>query len=358
MNDKVNSKIRAQVYRSSQRVFSCKILASENTCENTVVDATAMGLLLKKGDIVVGDYVLLNRENGNNYVIMEREERKNQIFRIDMREGEKRITAANIDLLVIMVAGSKPLYKQGLLDRYLVRAYQWEIPAIVLFNKMDEYDPDDDKELSIEFENDRLAYLNILGFEISAIDLNYTPKYLKRGIAELKEYIRGKSSLFLGASGVGKSKLIEALTNGEVKLKSNKLGRVGKGVHTTTWSEIVEFGEYKFFDSPGIRSFSLEDISKDEIINYFPDLNKYIGECEFANCNHDVNSKGCAIRALLATENIKGSDSNGSGIGAGTGIDIESAREKEIILSRLNSYLHILEEVSVTAAWEKKNRFR
>ncbi|MBF0299633.1 MAG: ribosome small subunit-dependent GTPase A [Oligoflexia bacterium] len=339
MDNNSELKILAQIYRSSQRVFSCKIVDS-----NLLVEATALGLLLKRGDLVVGDYVYLKNEKDgeNNYVIIERRERKSQIFRMNMREGVKRITAANIDLLVIVIAASKPAYKQGLLDRYLVRSYQWEIPTIVVFNKMDEYNNSKDKdesEFDIDFENDRLASLNIEGFEISAIDPSYAHKYLNKGLAELKDFIVGKSSLFLGASGVGKSKLIETLTNGEIKLKSGSVGKVGKGVHTTSWSEIVEYGDYKFFDSPGIRSFSLEDICKEDVINYFPDINEFISKCEFVNCKHDINSKGCAILSLLEGDNYL-------------------EKEKKIILTRLNSYLHILEEVSQTASWIKKNKFQ
>ncbi len=316
---------RARVIRSAKREFDCKILET-----GEVVTATALGNLVKKNEsIVVGDYVTLDQlEETNAYQISKREERKNEIFRIIIREQKKKVTAANCDLLIILSSVSKPEYKRGLIDRYLVRAHQWQIEPVVVFNKMDEYTED---LFDIRFETDRLKELGVKCFETSAKHLEYKRKYLDAGVSELKEYIKGKTSIFLGQSGVGKSKSISSLSGGEIDLRVKNIGKGGKGSHTTTWSEIIECGDFTTIDSPGIRSFSLEDIDPDELISYFPDLDEIAVNCKFTNCTHESNAKGCKFWTEHAPD----------------------TREGELVHSRLESFKRIHEETSQVPTWQK-----
>lgn len=319
------NKFLAQVYRSSQRVFECKLIA-----ESEIVSATALGLLLKEGEIVIGDYVILEKvESG--HVITEVIPRKNEIFRISMREGRKKVTAANCDVLAIVSSVSVPAFKRGILDRYLLRSYHWNIPAIIIFNKMDQYDPK--LGIDLDFEAERMARLQIPCFEITAINLNYSPRFLpQQNFDALREFLQDKSVIFLGQSGVGKSKIIQSITCGAIKLKSQEIGKMGKGQHTTSWSEIVEYKNLRLIDSPGIRSFSLDDITKEELINYYPDLQEYFGLCQFANCKHTPDAKGCAFY-----HGPNPSD--------------------QVLLSRLESYQQILSEISAEPSWLKKNKY-
>ena len=126
--------MKGRVYRSAQRIFYCKLEG-----ETELVMATAKGNLLKGSDsVVVGDEVVIKEEDGQ-YYITEVLERKSEIWRQIKRENKKKVTASNIDLLVIVSSAAKPKYKRGLVDRFLMRAAQWEIPAIHVFNKMDGY---------------------------------------------------------------------------------------------------------------------------------------------------------------------------------------------------------------------------
>ncbi len=136
----------------------------------------------------------------------------------------------------------------------------------------------------------------------------------------------------MGQSGVGKSKTISALCGGEVELKTHAVSRVGKGSHTTTWAEIVDWGDFTLIDSPGVRSFSLEDIPQDELLSYFPDVEGLATRCKFSNCKHEENSKGCAFWADR---------------------DLDSY-ETRLIHSRLESFKRIDEEVRAIPQWQKK----
>lgn len=307
--------MRALVLRSSQREFFCKI---EET--NEQVKARAIGNILKDGDVVVGDLVNVREADNNEFEIIEIYPRKNEIYRLLVREKRKKIIASNCDLMVIVVSVSKPAYKRGVVDRFLVRAHQWSVTPLVIFTKMDEFND----EIDLCFEANRLNGV-ARSFEISAVDKNYSKKFLEAGVVELKEILASKRAIVVGQSGVGKSKLITLLSGGEVSLKSGDLGkRSGKGAHTTTWAEIVHCGDFFLIDSPGIRSFALDDIFEEDLIGHFPDLAKIATECKFSNCNHDEESKGCAF-----------------------------GNQSKETLSRLESYLKMEDEVKSRKQWDK-----
>lgn len=321
--------IAARIVRSHQRDFDCVVQSTGET-----IKATALGNLLKNGDtLVVGDYVQLQKINDKEFIIKSVEERKNEIFRILVREAKRKVTASNCDYLVILNSVSKPKYKRGIIERFLVRAYQWGLEPIVVFNKMDTFD---ESEFDIQFEKDRLDLLNIDCFEISALHKDYAPRYLEKGLLELKNKLSHKTSLFVGQSGVGKSQTISCLSEGAVQLKTNAVGKGGKGSHTTTWSEIVECGDFYLIDSPGIRSFSLDDIDPDTLIEYFPDIHELATKCSFTSCGHRADQKGCYFFSQ----------------------ECEEHPQNKQILSRLESFLEIKEEVSSTPIWQKKDKYR
>lgn len=327
--------IKARVYRSAKREFDCKIIES-----NEMVSALAYGNLLKKREsIVIGDFVYLkgpssksNESSSNQYNIVKVKKRKNEIFRMIVRERKKKVTAANCDLLAILTSVSKPEFKRGFLDRFLVRAFQWEIRPIVIFNKMDQYDPNG--EWDIPFERDRLLDLGIKCFDISALNPTHKNSYLDLGFSDLQAELKNQTAIFVGQSGVGKSELISSLTGGKIDLKTQNVGKVGKGSHTTTWSEIIDCDSFTMIDSPGIRSFSLDDILEDQLVEYFPDIHQISTKCKFKNCTHAENAKGCAFRDPKVYE--------------------KNSYKTKLVLSRLESYLRMYDEVSEMAHWEKK----
>lgn len=313
---------KARVFKSAKREFDCKFSDSGD-----MIVATALGNLLKgdENTIVVGDYVMIDENN----TIVEVLPRTNEMYRLIIRENKKKVTASNCDLLVIVSSVSRPEYKRGIVDRFLVRAHQWGIRPLMVFNKMDEYDS---SVLDIQFEFDRMNNLGIECFEVSAAIVDYKPKFLKLGLDDLKQRLEGKTSIFLGQSGVGKSKLISAASDGKINLLSRDVGRVGKGKHTTTWSEIVDSDTMSLIDSPGIRSFGVEDLLEEDLITYFPDIEEGAVQCKFSNCSHEEGTAGCFFYSKLD----------------------QNAYETKLIMSRLESYLRMREEISETPSYLKK----
>ncbi len=304
--------LHARIVKSAKRKFKCHLDGTKH-----IVQALALGNLLKGDDtIVVGDKVIL-KSNSNGYVITDVKERKNTIHRLLLRENRKKISAANVDVLVIVSSVSRPKLKQGIIDRFLVRAHQWSISPIVVFNKMDEFV---EGSVDLIFEEKRLSFLNVPCFEISSTIPEYKQRYLSKGYCELKELLKGRLSIFLGQSGVGKSSCISKISGSKVMLPTKAVGKkTAKGLHTTTWFEIVNCGDFEIIDSPGIRQFSLEDLQGTHFIEYWPDLEAISVNCEFKNCEHKEQSKGCAFYP--------------------TKVD-------SLFLSRLSSYRRILEEIS------------
>jgi ribosome biogenesis GTPase len=318
--------IVARIFRSSKRQFDC-----QRSDTKELISATALATLLKEEHIVVGDWVELipPASPGQEWVIEKVLERKNSIFRNLPRVQKKSVIASNVDVLLVVTSAGTPAYKRGLVDRYLVRSEYWGIPAFVIFNKMDLYDG---AEFDISFEAERLKWLNVECFEVSAEDGQYKQMYLAQGFRELSEKLRGKTAILVGHSGVGKSRLITELSEGKIQLLSGETNRANKGSHTTTWAELVDGEKFALIDSPGIRSMSLSDLTQEELIQSFSDIQEFATKCKFSTCNHDENIKGCYFHKL----------------------DVEQ-RETQLVLSRLESYKRVLEEVADIPDWQKKS---
>ena len=307
--------ILAQVYRMD----GWELLGK---CQDTgqMVTAKVAPHLLKEGEgVVVGDYVELASE-GEGLTAQLIRPRRNEVYRMLVRNKRRKVSASNVDYLVIVCSVSRPSYKRGLIDRYLVRASQWKIDPIVVFNKMDKYDDG----MDLAFELERLHYREIPIFQTSAKGHELHSERESMGLSELKEKLSHKLALFLGQSGVGKSKLISTLSGGQINLKSGSIGKAGKGKHTTTWSELVETESLSFIDSPGIRSMGLGDIPREQLIQFFPGLHERARHCQFSDCAHGPSSQGCHFY-----ENQSYS----------------SGRERRIVLSYLDSYHRLFSEL-------------
>lgn len=303
------------IIRSGKEIYQCQLP------DRSIIEVRALPSLLSQIQPVVGDKIVIELQ-GEHHVITSVLPRHNEVYRLLIREKKKKVIASNLDLLIIVVAVSKPAFKRGLLDRYLLRSLQWELPAIVIFNKMDEFTHD---KIDLVFEKKRLAFMGVKSYEVSALSEE------QFDIKELKQFIEHKCALFVGQSGVGKSKIISTLSGGEYDLLSAELAKVGKGAHTTTWAELLRFKNFSLIDSPGIRTMSMEDIFVENLPYYFQDIVPWIEKCQFADCRHQENSKGCGFRSL--DQNIE---------------------EQAIVLSRLESFQRLFEELSQMPSWMKK----
>lgn len=265
--------------------------------------------------VAVGDVV--DMEAGSDgYIISKIHTRRNYIIRKSTNlSKEAHIIASNVDLAMLVVTVNHPVTPTVFIDRFLVAAEAYNIPAVVVFNKTDIYSEDDGLLLGALTDIYRKA-----GYPCLAISVT-TGEH----IGEVRELLKDKITVLSGMSGVGKSSLINSLEP-ELSLKTATISNAhDSGKHTTTFAEMFALSEGGFIvDTPGLRSFGMIDMKKEELSHYFPEIFSRAGECRFYNCMH-VHEPGCAVLAALDTG--------------------------EVSESRYVSYLSMMEE-------EKDNKYR
>ncbi len=247
--------------------------------------------------VAVGDHVVFSPVDGNNRegLITELKPRRNYIIRRATKlSKESHIIAANIDQAVIMATIAHPKTYSLFIDRFLVTAEAYEIPAKIIINKTDLYNDKQQDELN-ELKN---IYESI-GYECLEISVKK-----KKNLDKVNNLFKDKISVITGNSGVGKTTLINYLCP-EANLKVRNISNYHKsGQHTTTFAEMVKlpFGG-AIVDTPGIKGFGLIDIDKEEIYHFFPEIFEASQSCKFHNCTH-VHEPGCAVKKAVANEKI------------------------------------------------------
>lgn len=261
--------------------------------------------------VAVGDAVTVIAEPDQPHrgVIIELEDRRNYVVRKSVNlSKEAHVIAANIDLMVVLATVCMPRTSFGFIDRLLVTAEAYSIPAMVVINKVDLCKASELQELLLEYVK---IYMQI-GYPVKVISAEQD-----LGIEDLQEALKGRTSLITGHSGVGKSTLINAICP-ELDLRVGDISEVhSKGTHTTTFAEMFPLRDGGFIiDTPGIKEFGLIDMKEDHLGHYFPEMFRLMNKCRFGNCQH-VNEPGCAV--------------------------IEAVETGDLPVSRYNSYLGMLE---------------
>ena len=243
--------------------------------------------------VAVGDRVEFELQHdettreGVTGIISAVEPRKNYIIRkASNLSRESQIIAANIDQAFIVVTVNYPVTLPGFIDRYLVSAMAYRIPAALVFNKIDLYNQKDYEKLEAYLQT--YESIGYKCFQVSAAkDFN---------INLLREEISGKISLFSGLSGVGKSSILNCI-DPNLNLKTGIISdHHQQGKHTTTFAEMFEVGDGGYIiDTPGIRGFGVIDMEKEEIAHYFPEIFGLLDQCRFFNCTH-THEPGCAVK--------------------------------------------------------------
>ncbi len=249
--------------------------------------------------VAVGDRVIFELLADGTGLIHEVKDRSNYIVRKATKLSKQtHVIAANIDLLCIVATLGLPRTSTGFIDRLLATAEAYHIPACVIFNKSDLLKDNGlhsaQAELSAMYES--IGYKTV---EVSALK-GY-------GIAAVIELIKGKTTLFCGHSGVGKSALLNAIVPG-LHLRVGEISEWSlKGKHTTTFAEIfpVSIGGHTTYviDTPGIKEFGMVDFSAQELGHFFPEIRKELPFCHFANCTHR-HEPDCAVKAAVALGKI------------------------------------------------------
>lgn len=262
------------------------------------------GLLKKdksqfKNLVVVGDFVQFSKQASGEGLISSIEPRKTVLSRADnLSRRKEQLIAANIDQVLITVSVVKPALKPFLVDRYIIATRKGGMQPIIVINKMDLLD-DESQEEQLRLQEAELLeeFLRAYSAEETVIAVSASTG---QGIDELREVMRDKASVFSGQSGVGKSSLINTMTGLDLRV-GQIVGKTQKGSHTTTTTNLLPlpFGGW-CIDTPGIKSFGVWDLKKEDVLPYFAEIHAGGEHCKYPNCSH-MNEPGCAV--LKAVEN-------------------------------------------------------
>jgi len=246
--------------------------------------------------LAVGYHVVFRvlREEGTG-VITQILPRKNYIIRKATKLSKlSHILAANLDQAIIIVTLAEPRTSTGFIDRFLITAEAYHIPAAIIFNKIDLYNDGKMEELStLKRVYEAAGYPC---YAVSALTGENT--------GDVIELLKDRVSLVTGHSGVGKSALINTLEPG-LDLKTKPISRAHKkGVHTTTFAMMfrLSFGGF-IIDTPGIKEFGLYDLDRNTLAERYPELRALMHACKYTNCTH-LHEPGCAVKEAVKNGEI------------------------------------------------------
>lgn len=280
--------------------------------DGEVIDCVLKGKIRLDGrkttnPVAVGDVVDIDNDENGDTIIKNIHPRKNYIIRKSINLSKQaQILASNLDQALLVATLVAPRTSLGFIDRFLITAEAYSIPAILVFNKSDILDVD-----LLKHQQEIIGIYEKIGYQCIVVS-----SLKKENLESVKALLKDKTTLVAGHSGVGKSTLINAIEPG-LDLKTGDISSAHlKGMHTTTFAELhpLSFGGY-IIDSPGIKELGLVEMKKEEVGHYFPEIRKHMTSCKFNNCLH-VNEPKCAVK--------------------------EAVEAGEISVERYNSYLGIL----------------
>ena len=241
----------------------------------------------KKAGAAVGDEVTVSLQGQDEGAIDAILPRRNLLYRSD--ELRTKQFAANVDQLLIVVAVA-PTFSDDLVGRALAGAWSADLMPVIVLNKVDLAD-------GLDAARKRLAKVADLGVpivEISAQDTAATRE-------QLLPYLKGKTSLLLGQSGMGKSTVLNGLIpDAKAPTREHSLA-LDMGKHTTTSTRLYHLpdGVGDMIDSPGFQAFGLQHLTGEDIVRGFPEFGPYIEQCRFYNCSHR-HEPGCGVLTAMA----------------------------------------------------------
>jgi len=253
--------------------------------------------------IAIGDQVSFVETQAGSGMIVEVLERRNRLSRktaapMPGAHTFEQVIVANIDQVAPVFAAANPPPRWNMLDRYLVAAEASNLPILICITKFDLVQSEEgqvDRDVMAEIEMYRR-----IGYRVVTVS-----SYTGFGLEVLKVELQGRTSVFVGKSGVGKSSLLNTIQPG-LGLKVKEVSQLtGKGRHTTSHLEMfplhVDGMEGAIVDTPGTREFGLWDVDEDDLALFFPEMKPFVGKCRFGlDCQHN-EEPGCAIRKAVTS---------------------------------------------------------
>lgn len=310
--------MKGLVIRGSRNIFTIK-----NESEQ-IVECRLKGKVLKgiedfynplaPGDLVIYDEDPLHSGTG---LITSLVTRKNAFTRFNQKGQASQLLAANVDLLCCITTPLSPPFRPRFLDRVLVQGEKADIPSVIICNKQDLSEDDLDVE-------ERLEDFIRIGYPVLRVSAK-----TGKGIDELQSLLKGKTSVMVGQSGVGKSSLINSLISG-LNIKTGDVNeKYDRGNHTTSLAVLYEIPDDGgiIIDTPGVRKLLPDGIEANELIFYMKEFAPLAGKCSFGlSCSHETEP-GCKI--------------------------MEAVHAGVIHEDRYESFLRIREELELLKSYEK-----
>ena len=234
----------------------------------------------------VGDEVEVTDVGSGEGTIEKVLPRRSKISRRDsFKPMREQVIVANVDVLVIVQAAKDPDFNDLIVDTCTVMASANKLPCVIVVNKSDLGSPD-------------LGFYRDAGYTCYLVSAK-----TGEGVDQISEFMKDRTSVFLGPSGVGKSSLLNALSP-DLDLKVGDVSRTGEGRHTTSWVELREVGGGLCADTPGLEFFTLWGVTAENLKNHFLDFVDLAGGCRFRNCSH-LKEKECGVRDAVAPSRFK-----------------------------------------------------
>ena len=257
------------IYAENDEVYECK----------------AKGIFRKdKQKPLVGDNVEIEvlDEQGKEGSVTAILPRKNSLI---------RPAVANVDQAFVIFAMENPKPNFMLLDRFLIMMEKENVPAVICFNK---------KDLATEEELEFLYET----YKSCGYQVILSSTFNGEGLEEIREILKGKTTVVAGPSGVGKSSITNALQE-NVQMETGEISKkLKRGKHTTRHSQVIPVGKDTYLmDTPGFSSLYLTDIEEQELKDYFPEFREYEDQCRFQGCRH-IHEPGCAVKEALNNHKI------------------------------------------------------
>ncbi len=256
--------------------------------DNGLYECRARGVFRHDGTKpLVGDEVMID--------ITDEDNKKGHVTEVlDRKNSLIRPAVANVDQALIFFAVKRPDPNLNLLDRFLIALKQQGMDAMICFNKRDTVDEDHIKNLMDVYKG--------TGLLVKAVSVKEAI-----GLDEIKDFLRGKTTVLAGPSGVGKSSLVNALNPYVNAVTGAVSEKIGRGKQTTRHTEIVAAEHDTFIiDTPGFGSLGLFDMEKEDLKNFYPEFKEYEEGCRFLSCVHmaepECGVKNAVEKGLISAE--------------------------------------------------------